>query len=86
MAVLEGHRANFNMLLRAAQNGDLALLESKDAKTGEYRALICAIAVDDQGMFNVTPFGHLCNDNPYEEYADPTIDDSHTDSPVVAVR
>jgi hypothetical protein len=34
MAIPDGHRANFNTLLRAAQSGDLALLECADARSG----------------------------------------------------
>ncbi len=76
MALLPGHRISFNILLEAARNGDLALVESKDAKTGEYRAMICAISFDGREYF-ITPFGHLCNGDPYEEYIDPTLDESY---------
>lgn len=35
-------RANFQTLLRAAERGDLALMECMDAATGEPRYVICA--------------------------------------------
>ena len=49
-------------------------MECKDAKTGEYRAVICA--ADQQGEEIVlTPFAHLCTGNPYEEYT--TYEENH---------
>ena len=67
----KGDRANFQTLLDAARNGDLALMECTDAETGEYRAVVCAVGwVDEEYQF--TPFGHLCsNKNPYEAYDPP---------------
>jgi hypothetical protein len=67
-----GHRDNFNTLLRAAADGALALLSCLDATTGEPRYVICAVAYDGK-EYQMTPFGHLCNGNPYEEYV-PTIE------------
>lgn len=72
MALKPGDIANFQMLLKAAKRGDLALVESKDAATGAYRALVCAMSTDQQGFTNVVPFGHLADGNPYEMYKDPT--------------
>lgn len=68
----QAYRDNFNTMLRAAKNGDLALVESKDAKTGEPRYLIAAIQHENDYQVSVVPFGHMANGNPYEEYADPT--------------
>ena len=39
-------RANFETLLRAAESGDLALMECTDAATGEPRYVICAVDHD----------------------------------------
>jgi len=72
MALQKGDVANFETLKRAAASGDLALIESKDAKTGEYRAVIAAIGRDGD-EYIVTPLGHLATGNPYEDYADPTV-------------
>ena len=46
-------------------------MECRDAKTGEYRAVICAVEHVD-GEYCMTPFGHLANDDPYAEYIPPT--------------
>lgn len=43
MAIPKHIRANFDTLLRAADNGDLALLECQDAKTKEPRYVLCCV-------------------------------------------
>ena len=63
-------RTNFQTMLRAAENGDLALMECSDAATGEPRYVICAVGRDG-GDYVFTPFGHLADDNPYEAYLPP---------------
>lgn len=71
MAIPAPYRENFNTLLRAAEAGDLALLETADAATGEPRYVIAAVGRDANGDYLITPFGHLSNGNPYEEYVSP---------------
>ena len=67
-------RANFQTLLRAAESGDLALMECADAATSEPRYVICAVGRDgDDYMF--TPFGHLADGNPYDAYLPPDTGD-----------
>jgi hypothetical protein len=62
--------ANFDTLLRAACDGNLALMECTDAVTGELRYVICAVG--RQGTDYVfTPFGHLADGNPYDVYVPP---------------
>ena len=63
-------RANFQTLMRAAENGDLALMECADAETGAPRYVICAVG-HDGGEYLFTPFGHLAEGNPYEAYRPP---------------
>lgn len=70
MSLTKGERANFETLLRAARNGDLALIESTVAETGERVAILCAVAFDGR-EYHISPFGHLCPANPFEFYADP---------------
>jgi Family of unknown function (DUF6117) len=65
------HLRNFTVLLQAARNGDLALLECKERSTGLIRHVIVAINRDRDGNgYLVMPFGHLCDD-PYEHYLPP---------------
>lgn len=70
MSIPDHARANFQTLLRAAADGNLALLESADAETGAVRYVICAVGRDDE-EFLFTPFGHLADGNPYEAYRPP---------------
>ncbi|MCG2841267.1 DUF6117 family protein [Sandaracinobacter sp. RS1-74] len=71
MAIPDHARKNFQTLLRAARNDDLALLECNDAATGEVRYVLCAVGRDETG-YVMTPFGHLATtDNPYDAYLPP---------------
>lgn len=74
MAIPDHARANFNTLLRAADDGNLALLECADAATGETRYVICAVGRDSED-FVFTPFGHLTPGNPYDAYLPPDASD-----------
>jgi hypothetical protein len=67
MSIPHHARANFNTLLRAAEDGSLALMECTDTVTGEPRYVICAVGRDD-GDYVFTPFGHLADGNPYDVY------------------
>ena len=70
MSIPDHARANFQTLLRAAADGDLALMECSDAATGETRYVICAVGRDGTD-FLLTPFGHLADGNPYDAYVPP---------------
>ena len=70
MALGKGDKRNFETILNAASNGDLALLECADAKSGEQRSVICAINRD--GMdFKFVPLAVLFTGNPYDELIPP---------------
>lgn len=71
MAIPDAYRRNFQTLLRAAEQGDLALMECTDATTGEPRYVICAVGRVD-GDYVMTPFGHLHDGNPFDAYVPPT--------------
>ena len=75
MAIPEHARNNFNTLLRAAGDGNLALMECLDAVTGERRYVLCAVGRAEDGDFVMTPFGHLADGNPYDAYLPPDPDD-----------
>lgn len=64
---------NFQTLLRAAGDGNLALMECLDATTGGPRYVICAVG-RDKGDYVFTPFGHLAEGNPYDAYLPPDPD------------
>ncbi|MFS8037569.1 DUF6117 family protein [Xanthobacter sp. AM11] len=73
MAIPDHHRTNFDTLLRAAAQGHLALVECTDAATGAPRYVLCAVS-RDKGDYVLTPFGHLCDGNPFEAYRPPAED------------
>jgi len=70
MAIPEPYRHNFQTLLRAAADGNLALMECSDAASGDPRYVICAVGRAD-GDYVMTPFGHLHDGNPFEAYLPP---------------
>ena len=78
MTIPDHAGANFETLLRAAADGNLALMECADALTGEPRYVICAVGRDG-AEFVFTPFGHLADSNPFDAYlpsSDPLTDPS----------
>lgn len=70
MSIPSSARSNFQTLLRAAGEGNLALMECLDAASGAPRYVICAVGRGD-GDFVFTPFGHLSDGNPYDAYLPP---------------
>lgn len=74
MSIPSYARSNFQTLLRAAGDGNLALMECLDAVTGGPRYVICAVGRDD-GDCVFTPFGHFADGNPYDAYLPPDPDD-----------
>lgn len=70
MSIPDHARTNFNTLLRAAESGDLALMECTEIASGEPRYVICAVGFAD-GQYCFTPFGHLAEGNPFEAYVPP---------------
>ena len=80
MSIPDHARDNFNTLLRAVSDGNLALMECTDAMTGEARYVICAVERDGTD-YVFTPFGHLADGNPYDAYRPP---ESPSNAPVSA--
>lgn len=73
MAILKGHKANFEMLLKAAKNNDLALMECMDVVTGKPVYAICLINRED-GAVSMAPVAKLFDGNPYEELIPPVLE------------
>jgi hypothetical protein len=63
-------QTNFRTLLRAAADGNLALMECLDARTREPRYVLCAVGRNGPDRV-FTPFGHLAEGNPFEDYFPP---------------
>lgn len=77
MSIPDHARANFETLLRAAGDGNLALMECADAATGQSRYVLCAIGRDGAD-YVFTPFGHLADGNPYDAYLPPDPSDPNS--------
>ena len=71
MALAEGHRSNLDTIVRAAENGDLAILECSRRLTGEPVPVLVAVHRDETGYFVFTPLALMFTDNPYEELIGP---------------
>ncbi len=70
MSIPDYARVNFQTLLRAAADGNLALVECRDAATGEPRYVISAVGREGPN-FLFTPFGHLADGNPFDAHLPP---------------
>lgn len=70
MAIPDAYRTNFDTLLRAAADGNLALLECADAASGDPRFVLCAVGFDGSA-YCITPFGHLADGDPFALYRPP---------------
>jgi Family of unknown function (DUF6117) len=68
MSIPEYVRTNFNTPLRAADDGNLVLLECTDVATGEPRYVITAMAWDGT-HYVMAPFGHLHHGDPWEAWS-----------------
>lgn len=66
-----GDRSNFSTLLKAARNGDLALVSAIRKRDGANVALVCAMS-RGQGLYYPAPLAVMIEGNPYEDFEDPT--------------
>lgn len=68
---LAGYRPNFETLQQASDNGDLALLECQDKKTLQKVAVIVAVYLDNEGLYNIVPLAKMFDGDPYKELNPP---------------
>jgi len=68
---LEGYMPNFETLERASADGRLALVECRDAKTGELVPAVCAIGNAEGGEFQIVPLARMLDGNPFETLVPP---------------
>lgn len=71
MALKPNDVACFEVLQDAARRGALALVQSTDKATGDYRAVIAVAHENDTGGIDMLPLGHMATRDPFEEYATP---------------
>lgn len=72
MPIGKHYKANFNTMLLAAENKDLALLDCQDKKTGEQVHVVCAVYHDSEGQYNFVPLAKMFDGDPYEEVNPPS--------------
>ena len=70
MAIQKGHERNFDTLLRAADESNLALMECTDTVTGKPVVVICAVNRVGGG-YQFVPLARMFDDNPYNEVLPP---------------
>ena len=73
-----GYKAIFDVIRRAADNGDLGLIAAREKETGRAVAVLAAFAPDGDGNIAITPLATLFPGNPYELLEDPTTDNALT--------
>ena len=71
--ISKGHKANFDTLRRAMLNGDTALMECTDAKTGTPIIVVCAVTLHE-GEYVFAPFAKMFDGDPYLEVLPPKVE------------
>jgi hypothetical protein len=70
-----GDEHNYKTLLRAAQNGDLAIVRAREKASGEYRTLLCAIGHDGETPYQ-SPLAVMIWGDPFEQFDDPFAEET----------
>ena len=68
----EGDRHNFETLLRAADDGAVALVSAIRKADQQPVALVCAMQENDDETITPIPFAVMVEGNPFELFDDPT--------------
>lgn len=68
MSIGQSYRTNFDTIRRAAENGDLCLLEVYERTTGKPAVMLCAGFTDENDEVNLIPLAQMLEGNPYETH------------------
>ncbi len=76
MAIPEVHQKNFDTLMRACKDGNVALMECTDAETGNPVFVICASNMSwdeekNEPSYEFIPVAKMFDGDPYEEVNPP---------------
>ena len=72
----DAYKQNFGMLVEAVKNGDVCLVECKDAKSNTPVITVCAVQTSKEDEeFQIVPLAKLFDGDPYEELIPPTTSD-----------
>ena len=69
----QGDRTNFETLLRAANDGALALVSAIRKSDQQSVALVCAMQTNDDDTITPVPFAVMVEGNPFDLFEDPTV-------------
>ncbi|MHB8954450.1 MAG: DUF6117 family protein [Pirellulaceae bacterium] len=69
----QGDRTNFETLLRAANDGALALVSGIRKSDQQSVALVCAMQTNDDETITPVPFAVMVEGNPFDLFEDPTV-------------
>lgn len=70
----DGDKKNFETLTAAFKADSVCLVDVQRVSDGKSVAAICAVTVDDEEMYNITPFAVLVEGNPFELFNAPDPD------------
>lgn len=71
--ISDGYSANFNTMLRAASDNNLALVSARRID-GTPVVLVCAMQTNPDRTVTPVPFAVMVDGNPFEMFQDPTAD------------
>lgn len=73
IAIPKEHKLNLEQIVHAAKHGMLGVLSTYEKSTGKPAFLLIAKNENDDGSFEIVPFGRLwgANENPIDLYEDP---------------
>ena len=67
MSTIGEVRKNFNTLVQAIKNNDVAVIECIDKRVNEKVAIICAVNFDKENeLYEFVPFAQMLKGNPFE--------------------
>ena len=69
----KGDRMNFNTMLRAANDGALALVSAIRKTDQQPVALVCAMQCNEDDTITPVPFAVMVEGNPFDLFDDPTV-------------
>jgi hypothetical protein len=78
--IVQKHSKNFETLLKAMEDGNIALMDCKLRETGESVAVICAVNQDADGGVTMVPMAGFFNGNPYDLLSPPDAEGGYDES------
>lgn len=66
-------RKNFNTMVRAHDEGCLALVSAIRVADRKQVSLVCAMQTNEDGTISPIPFAVMVEGNPFELFEDPTV-------------